>query len=108
MSLLEYDIKMSMYSKYMQISRMPKEEKEKLQAKHIKKPVENALMRVEKGETWGRSYLKILPNWYYPYGKMIKDVNKALDENGIILEHTYILCQGDAKLACCFSWSAKN
>ena len=30
MSLLEYDIKMSRYSKYMQISRMPKEEKEKL------------------------------------------------------------------------------
>ena len=51
MSLLEYDIKMSRYSKYMQISRMPKEEK----------------------------------------------------KNGIILEHTYILCQGDAKLVCCFS-----
>ena len=108
MSLLEYDIRMSRYHKYLQFSRMSKTEKDKIQVKYIKRLIDNVQERVKNEETWGKSYIQIQPDWFYPYKKMIQDVKRALDENKVMLEHTYILSRGNNRIACCFSWIVKD
>ena len=77
-SLLEHDIKVSTMYRLRYYARMPQEDKERLQERHIESVIHDIISAAQSGQRNGSLSVRTEPKEIYPLEKMLKDIKTEL------------------------------